>query len=52
MAPFSPLLLPESFGMSKIHKDLAMRMMECLQDEEMSDQATVKVHSPPHLQLQ
>ena len=29
--------------MTKIHKDIAMRLMECVNDEEYSDQAIVKV---------
>ena len=33
----------ESFAMTKLHKDIAMRLMECVGDEEYSDQAVVKV---------
>ena len=29
--------------MTKIHKDIAMHLMECVQDEEYSDQAVIKV---------
>lgn len=29
--------------MTKIHKDIAMHLMECVQDEEYSDQAIIKV---------
>ena len=29
--------------MTKIHKDIAMHLMECVQDEEYTDQATIKV---------
>lgn len=36
----------ESFGMTKIHKEIAMHMMECVQDEKFTDQATVKVSTP------
>ena len=37
--------------MTKIHKDIAMHLMECAQDEEYSDQATVKVGYPMFLFL-
>ena len=33
----------DSFGMTKIHKDVAMHLMECVEDEEFTDQAVVKV---------
>ena len=29
--------------MTKIHKDIAMHLMECAEDEEFTDQAVVKV---------
>lgn len=32
----------DSFGMTKIHKDVAMHLMECVEDEEFTDQAVVK----------
>ena len=35
--------------MTKIHKDIAMHLMECVQDEEYSDQAVIKVGSPPQV---
>jgi len=37
--------------MTKIHKDIAMHLMECVQDEEYTDQATVKVGYPVFLML-
>lgn len=33
----------DAFGMTKLHKDIAMRLMECVKDESMSDQAVIKV---------
>ena len=32
--------------MTKIHKDIAMHLMECVQDEEYSDQVIIKVGYP------
>ncbi len=29
--------------MTKLHKDIAMRLMECVQDDSLSDQAVIKV---------
>lgn len=29
--------------MTKLHKEIAMRLLECTQDEEFTDQATIKV---------
>ena len=37
------MFIVDSFGMTKIHKDIAMRLIECVNDEEYSDQAIVKV---------
>ncbi len=36
-------IVTDSFGMTKIHKDIAMRLMECANSIEYSDQAIVKV---------
>ncbi len=36
-------ILTDAFGMTKLHKDIAMKLMECVQDEEYTDQATIKV---------
>ena len=33
----------DAFSMTKLHRDIAMRLLECVQDEEFTDQATVKV---------
>lgn len=32
----------DSFAMTKLHKDIALRLMECVQDDEMTDQAAIK----------
>ncbi|XP_065184747.1 DENN domain-containing protein 10-like [Sycon ciliatum] len=32
----------EAFGMGKIHKDIATRMVQCSEDEDMTDQAMIK----------
>lgn len=37
------ITITESFSMTKIHKDIAMRLMEVVNDEEYSDQQVVKV---------
>ena len=34
----------EAFAMTKQHKDIAMNLMESVQDEELSDQGTIKVN--------
>ncbi len=31
------------FAMTKLHKDIAMRLMESVQDDSLSDQAVIKV---------
>ncbi len=31
------------FSLTKLHRDIAMRLLECVEDEEFTDQATVKV---------
>lgn len=33
----------ESFGMTKLHKDIAMKLMESVNNPDNSDQAVVKV---------
>lgn len=33
----------DAFSMTKLHRDIAMRLLECVQDEEFTDQATIKV---------
>ena len=38
----------DSFGMTKLHKDIAMYLMQCAGDEEYTDQAVVKVHTYTH----
>lgn len=38
--------------MTKLHRDIAMRLLECVQDEEFTDQATIKVtlrHEDSHV---
>ena len=40
---YTNVFIVDSFGMTKIHKDIAMRLIECVNDEEYSDQAIVKV---------
>ncbi len=39
------IVLIESFGMTKLHKDIAMKLMESVQDEEYTDQAAIKVRN-------
>jgi FKBP-type peptidyl-prolyl cis-trans isomerase len=34
----------ETFAMTKLHKDVAVRLIQCTEDEEFTDQATIKVH--------
>ena len=29
--------------MTKLHRDIAVRLLECVEDEEFTDQATIKV---------
>ena len=33
----------EAFAMTKLHKDVAVRLIQCTEDEEFTDQATIKV---------
>ena len=33
----------DSFMMTKLHKDIAMHMMQCVQSEDHADSATIKV---------
>ena len=33
----------DSFMMTKLHKDIAVHMMQCAQSEEHSDNSTIKV---------
>ncbi len=42
------LLPSEMFAMTKLHKDIAMRLMECVQDDSLSDQAVIKVSMSGH----
>lgn len=35
----------ESFGMTKLHKDIAMKLMDSVNNEEMTDQAIIKVRT-------
>lgn len=37
----------DDFVMGKLHKDLAMFMVECAGNEELSDQDVIKVPPPP-----
>ena len=39
----SSIVHTDTFSMTKLHRDIAMRLLECVQDEEFTDQATVKV---------
>ena len=39
--------ITESFSMTKIHKDIAMRLMEVVNDEEYTEQQVVKVCCSP-----
>ncbi len=36
----------EAFAMTKLHKDVAVRLIQCTDDEEFTDQATIKVPIP------
>ena len=36
----------EAFAMTKLHKDIAVRLIQCSEDEEFTDQATIKVPIP------
>lgn len=38
------LLFVDSFGMTKLHKEIAMKLMESVNDEDTSDQAIIKVN--------
>jgi len=40
-------LAAEVFGMTKLHRDIAVRLLECVQDQEFTEQATVKVTCLP-----
>ncbi len=37
------LFITEAFAMSKLHKDIAQVMVKCAQDDDVSDQQTIKV---------
>ena len=37
------MFMLESFGMTKLHKDIAMKLMDSVNNEEYTDQAIVKV---------
>lgn len=37
------MFIIESFGMTKLHKDIAMKLMDSVNNEEYTDQAIVKV---------
>lgn len=41
----------EAFAMTKLHRDIAMRLIQCTEDEEFTDQATIKVHVDCSLSL-
>ena len=36
-------LFKDVFSMTKLHRDIAMHLLECVQDEEFADQAIIKV---------
>jgi len=42
-------LLLDMFNMTKLHKDIAMHLLECVDDQDFTDQATVKVSNDSSL---